>query len=68
MFWQLIYILILPLFMFQEIGSALMISFKRDIGGVCLKDNSTLARIKTVSPAPGDKLEDGGAMLKVVYD
>ena len=60
-FWQLTYIFILPFLMFQEIGSAFMITFKRDIGGSCLKKNSTPARIiRQVSPDPWVKLNDEG--------
>ena len=39
MFWQIIYVLAVPIFMFHEIWSALMTSFKRDIGGFCLNNN-----------------------------
>ena len=49
--------------MFQEIGSAFMITFKRDIGGSCLKKNSTPTRIRQVSPDPWVKLNDEGIML-----
>ena len=45
-FWQLIYFLLLPFLMFREMGTTFMVSFKRDIGGFCLKNNST---------APGDE-------------
>ena len=66
MFWQLMYFLILPFLMFREVGTTLMVSFKRDIGGFCLKNNSSPARIRPVFPALGDKLKDEGIMLKKV--
>ncbi len=43
-----------------------MVSLKRDIGGFCLKNNSSPARIRPVFPALGDKLKDEGIMLKKV--
>ena len=66
LFWQLMYFLILPFLMFRESGTTFMVSLKRDIGGFCLKNNSSPARIRPVFPALGDKLKDEGIMLKKV--